>query len=552
MATTAGMSTQMQSSAVPMILVPIGDASLQPYTVSTAKPTLLGRQSHCDIQLPDQSVSREHCSIECRRGGWFVSDRTSRQGTLLNGAKLEPGRPTPLDHGDLIGIARWSFRVQLGSVAPMPMPGTTFRMAESEGRVQTVRSEELLSRAERQLSLVMNLAAGLHSATDEVAVAQVIVKALAEGTGYRRAAMVKPIGSSDAVTVLGSIDGGREAAVGFPVSKSLIRAASGGEVATLTADSVLRHAVSIMTAGVRTAVCAPIIVAGNVVAFAYIDNADREAPTHTEPAPFIAAVAHLAGLAMAELSRRALDDRHRRLEGDLHAARHAQERLMPAPGGTIGGVRYAFRNIPGRLVAGDLADVIDLGGGRVAVFLGDVSGKGVGAAMLMAAAQTQLRAALRDEPDLAEAVSKVNREVVTRLASGEFISLWVGVIDGPARTLCYVDAGHGYWLSRSGTEVCRGPQPQCMPLGISADEDYRSTTVPLAPGDRIVVFSDGVVEQHGADEGEQFRIEGAVAALAGAADELADVGEILRALQEYAGSESLADDVTVLSVSVGI
>lgn len=550
MATSTGMTTQMQAPT-PLVLVPIGDATLAPYNVSTTRPALLGRQSHCDLQLPDQSVSREHCVIECRRGRWFVTDRTSRLGTLLNGAKLEPGRATPLDHGDMIGIARWSFRVQLGSAAMLPMPGTTYRMADSEGRVQTAKSEDLLSRAEKQLGLVLNLAAGLHAATDEVAVAAVIVKALTEGTGFRRAAMVKPIGSSDAVTVLASIDGGREAGSGFPVSKSLIRAAAGGEVATLTADSVLRHAVSIMTAGVRTAVCAPVIVAGNTVAFAYIDNADREGPTNTEPAPFIAAVAQLAGLAMAEISRRHLDEKHRRLEGDLTAARQAQERLMPAPNGAMGSVRYAFRNIPGRLVAGDLADIIDLGNGRIAACLGDVSGKGVGAAMLMAAAQTQLRAALRDEPDLSVAVTKVNREVVTRLADGEFISLWVGVIDAAASTLTYVDAGHGYWLHRSGEEIRRGPQPQFMPLGIEADEAYAANTIPLVPGDRVVVFSDGVVEQNGSAEGDQFKIEGAVQALGGATEEAADVAVLLSTLQQFAGSDALADDVTVMSIRFG-
>lgn len=533
-----------------MILVPIGDSSLSPFNVATTRPTLIGRQSHCDLQLPDQSVSREHCAIECRRGRWFVTDRTSRLGTLLNGARLEAGRSTPLDHGDLIGIARWSFRVQLGSAAPLPMPGTTYRMAESEGRVHTTPTEDLLSRAEKQLSLVMNLAAGLHAANSESTVAAVIVRALTEGTGYRRAAFVKPIGASDAVTVLASIDGGRESGTGFPVSRSLIKAASNGEVATLTGDSVLRHAVSIMTAGVRTATCAPVVVAGNVVAFAYIDNADREAPPNTDPAPFIAAVAHFAGLAMAELSRRHLDERHRRLEEDLTVARQAQERLMPAPSGAIGPVRYAFRNIPGRLVAGDLADIIDLGHGRIAACLGDVSGKGVGAAMLMAAAQTQLRAALRHEPDLAAAVTKVNREVVTRLADGEFISLWAGIIDANAGTLSFVDAGHGYWLHRSGAEIRRGPQPQYIPLGIEAEEVYRTTTIPLAPGDRVIVLSDGVVEQHGAD-GDQFDFAGVIAALESATQESTDVSVLLTALQDFAGNQSLADDVTVLSIRFG-
>lgn len=545
--TIAGAS---QVPTTPLMLVPIGESSIQPFNLSVSRPTLIGRQSHCDIQLTDQSVSREHCAIESRRGRWFVTDRTSRMGTLLNGARLEPNLPTQLDHGDLIGIARWSFRVQLGSAAPLPMPGTAQRMAESDGRVQTMKAEQVLGRAERQLGLIINMAQSLHAAPDEQALAAVVVRAAAEGTGFRRAAYIKTGHSADTVSILAAVEGGIDAPRGFPISRTLVRAAMNGEVATLMSDVVLRHAVSIIDAGVRSAICAPIIVAANPVAFLYVDNADRDAPAQIDGTPFIAAVAHFAALAMAEQARRNLDERNQRLAADMTAARHAQERLMPAPRGSIGPVHFAFRNKPGRLVAGDLADVIDLGNGRVAACLGDVSGKGVGAAMLMAAAQTQMRALLRDEPDLGRAIIKLNREVVSRLVSGEFISLWVGVIDSVRHTLTYLDAGHGYWIHRSKGSLIRGPQPQFMPLGIEAEEAYEASTILLNPGDRITALSDGVAEQHGAAN-DAFRMEGIENVLRVTTDENQDVHNLLSALEEFAGTDALADDVTVLSMRFG-
>ncbi|MBS0196691.1 MAG: SpoIIE family protein phosphatase [Planctomycetes bacterium] len=541
-------------AAIVLRLLPIGEPGAASHEVPSVRPTLIGRQSHCDIQLADQSVSREHCLIECRRGKWFVTDRNSRVGTLVNGARLTPGQSTTLDHNDVLGVARFSFRVQIGeglAGAPMPTTGVTQRMAESEGRVHTVKAEQLLSRAERQLGLVMNLAAALHGAADERAMALFVCKAVAEGTGFRRAAFLRPVGGLDAVNFLAAVDGERESTTGFPVSRSLVRAAAQGEVATLTADPILRQAVSIIDAGVRTAVCAPVMMGGNADSFIYADNGDREATSQGDAAGFIAAVAHFASLAMAEQARKHLDERNQRLAADLTAARQAQERLMPASQGAVGPHSFAFKNVPGRLVAGDLADIIDLGNGRVAACLGDVSGKGVGAAMLMAAAQTQLRAALRTEQDLGAAVRTLNREVLSRMtAAGEFISLWVGVIDAAAATLSYIDAGHGYWLLRCGAETRQGPQPQYVPLGIEDSEAYEAVTIKLQPGDRIVIMSDGVAEQTN-PAGEQFGVDRALAVVTAAASERDDVANLLRSLGSFADTEAWGDDVTVLSIGTG-
>jgi sigma-B regulation protein RsbU (phosphoserine phosphatase) len=194
-----------------------------------------------------------------------------------------------------------------------------------------------------------------------------------------------------------------------------------------------------------------------------------------------------------------------------------------------------------------LVDVIDLGDDRVAACLGDVSGKGVGAAMLMAAAQTQLRATLRQETDLARAIMQLNREVVSRLMTDGFISLWVGVIDTRANTLTFVDAGHSYWTLRTTESIVPGPAPECMPLGIDADEQYVARTLPFRPGDRITIYSDGVAEQL-SPNGAQFRPEGVIEALRTCGNEAADVETLFETLRTFAGSDAFADDVTILSL----
>ena len=553
MASSRLIPSAFAGAAKPLTLVPLNDPALRPTELPATRPALLGRQSQCDLQLADQTVSRTHAVIEHRSNAWYITDKASRLGTLLNGIRLDQESPTPLRDGDVVTIARWSFRARIGTLGDAggtrsTLPGASRLTDEQQGRVETFKSDALLARAEQRLQLVMDLAAALHAARDEAALAAALVAATARGTSFGRCAVVKLTPGTDEVTVIAARVHGQDAPAGFPFSRSLVRAASGGEIARLTGDSSLQHAMSIVSHGIRSAICAPVMVGNDVLAFLYLDDDGRGTPPSPEVDAFVAALTRIASLSLAEISRRQLQARHAELAADLAAARTAQVRLMPAPKGRVGPVVYAARNQPGRLVAGDLLDVIDLGLGRIAACLGDVSGKGVGAAMLMSAAQTQLRATLRHESDPAKAVELLNRELVSRRLTDGFISLWTGIVDVHAGTLTYVDAGQSYWtIRRAGQLHEAGPSADFLPLGVDANESYRATTIDFRQGDRLTVFSDGVAEQPGAD-GSLFRTQGAIQAMAAASDEAADVDAIFAAMKAHAEADVFADDVTVLSV----
>lgn len=529
-------------------LAPLSGPPLEPFTVRHDQPGVIGRQSQCDIQLPDPSVSRVHAGLEWKRGRWFITDRMSRAGTLLNSLRLEPNAPAPLRQDDVLGIGPWRFRVHFGPAAPTTETVRQNRLADSSGKVEAIQTDDVLNRTQKQLGLVMEFASALQEATTEEALAEVLVRAAAQGTGYSRSALVKPLMGVDRVEIVAALADGQPNPKGFPISSSLVRTAAGGQVARLTMDPVLREAHSIISYGIRSAICAPVIVGGEIAAYLYVDNADREAGTSDESTAFLAAIAKLGALALADFSRRALADRQRQLEADLTAARQAQERLMPPPRGRIGPVTYATCSKPGRMVAGDLFEVLGLDDGRVAVFLGDVSGKGVGAAVLMAAAQTQLRASLRHLKPLRTAVEELNRDINGRSPEGEFISLFAGIIDPRAGTLEFVDAGHGYWvhLTHSG-----GPRRVAyeggLVLGVEPDHSYPTETVALTPGDRIIIFSDGVVEQHSPDGGV-YGFESVLGVLKKSPSESEDVEMLLEGLQTFAQSDALSDDVTIASL----
>ncbi|MCH2149941.1 MAG: serine/threonine-protein phosphatase, partial [Phycisphaerales bacterium] len=184
------------------------------------------------------------------------------------------------------------------------------------------------------------------------------------------------------------------------------------------------------------------------------------------------------------------------------------------------------------------------------VCLGDVSGKGIGAAILMAASQSYLHGALVHYDDPGKAVSALNDYISDRSATNRFISLWVGVFNPADGTAVYVDAGHGHWVHVKADGSCFSPErADHQPVGIMGGTDFTTSHLSYEPGDRVLVMTDGVVEQPGPDN-EQYGIE-RVHELLGTLDNPADdVKCLVDSVLKYAESEDLADDTTVTSIGL--
>jgi phosphoserine phosphatase RsbU/P len=287
-----------------------------------------------------------------------------------------------------------------------------------------------------------------------------------------------------------------------------------------------------------------------VAAYLYLDARGRGGHVAGDAAGFCQVIARLCGLAMVNIKRVEMEERQRRLESEVSAAREAQVLILPADRGEIGGLRYAMQMRPGRFVAGDLFDVIELGDNRIAVLIGDVTGDGVGAAMLMVAAQSHIHAALLQHGDAGVAVNIVNRYLAGRCGINKFISMWVGIFDLSAGRVMYVDAGHGHWLHKrasggGGASVVR--HIGGIPVGIDAGFEYHVEELAIARGDRIVLYSDGVVEQRSAEE-EQFGRDRVIELInrSGSADQ--DVQTVIDAVDSFAGRSELDDDTTAASI----
>ncbi|MCH8164504.1 MAG: SpoIIE family protein phosphatase [Planctomycetes bacterium] len=519
-------------------------AELGTQTIDGGGPVLLGRARGCDICFQDPSVSRRHASLVKRDGRWFVVDLGGWQGTYLNGVRLEADQPAVAAQGDFIRLGPYSFRLVIGGTVTTTLAKTDHQLA-ADTIVERVSHREIGSLAQKRLDLLIDGAVAIHQATDEDGLGEAIVQLALAGTGFPRAALLRSVGT-DQVEVMVS-HGSRQVRGEFTFSRSLIREAGDGHVARLSRRGGQPLGQSIEQLGITGALCAPIVIDASVVGYLYLDSREDEQPGYGDAAGFCHAVSRLAGLALANLKRADLQRRQSRLEQDLKGARQAQAFLCPSGEGEVGPLRFAMQTEPGQFVAGDLFDIFPLDENRVGICFGDVSGHGMAAALHMTAVLAHMRAVLTRYGEPAAAMRDVNRYIAQRSPADMFVTLWVGVFNGATGVLQYVDAGHGYWfVKRSGGTPESAPKPNGLLVGIDSDYLYEAREVTLGGGDRIVIYSDGLVEQTNS-QGEQFGKQRAIDLLDRSQSVADDVSSLFAAVKKYAGT-ILDDDTTVASI----
>jgi len=545
--------THTQITTLPLSLDLVSGPDLPAVTLTPDKVYLLGRSSTCDIQLADKAVSRSHLQFKARPGGagWQITDLGSKHGTFHNGVKLEPNEPTPLRSGDLLSIDPWTFRARLGGAKPANVAATTDAMAITQ-RVTTVQVADLSTLAQQRLALLIDSSALAQNAATERELAETVLTAALQGTGFARGAVLRRGAGDENVEVIASLPQGAAPGSRFSFSRSLIREAGKGEIVSMTADSpgVSNIAVSIVSLNIEAAVCAPIFLGSAVDAYLYLDAREGERAVHSQSAAFCKALARMYGTALGNLKRLEVERMRGQLKAELEAAGLAQKFILPEPSGALGRVSYSFKSRPGRFASGDLFDVVEMPDGKVGMFLGDVAGKGAAAAIVMAVAQTHLRDMLATGMGAAEAMCAVNRYIAQRNREGQFITLFLAVIDPTAGTASCVDAGHGYWMIRApGAGPRHHDTEGNLVIGVEPEFPYAAVDVAFPPGARLVVCSDGVIEQCN-PLGEQFGRERALETIAPSTCTGQDVETLVQAVLDYAQTDALSDDVTAGSVEV--
>lgn len=495
-----------------------------------SRTTTIGRAEESHVRLADRSLSRYHAEIRQRADGCYLADLGSTNGTFLNGARLE--KEHPLRDGDVIVLGEITMVFHERQTAPptIEVMDEDFADAQHEPTTIVVREPPLPSPAARSYPLtdlvrratrrssngrtaepqpgarvlgILSQASGAllsHHPLPELF--ERILDLILSAIPAERAAIMLLEGEPGVPTIRAARS--REGAgVLHHVSDAIARRVIDNHVGLLLPDVLeddrLRSRASIMSGAFRCALCVPLWVAASageptrVLGLVYLDSRARE-PGFSETDLEILTV--LANVAAARIeTERLLEEsmEKRRMEEDLRLAADIQTRVLPRVAPAVPGVDIAASTRPCRTVGGDYFDLL-LVGDTLHLALGDVSGKGLGAAMLMIA----LRAAVRAHwatGSLAEATTRINATFHQNVPDDKYATFFIGRLDTTTGRLTYVNAGHNRpLLIRAAAGQWEALACGGTALGMFETAAYEEAQVTLDPGDTLLVFSDGISE----------------------------------------------------------
>jgi sigma-B regulation protein RsbU (phosphoserine phosphatase) len=296
----------------------------------------------------------------------------------------------------------------------------------------------------------------------------------------------------------------------------------------------------------RSELACAIVSQGRIIGVFNLENDDIDA-YHDGHLEFLKTFASQAAAAIerARLLDAALEAR--KIERELEIARGIQESFLPEKAPEMAGLDLHGINLSYGEVGGDYFDFIPIVDNQLGLAIGDVSGKGIAAALLMAAFRASLLAEIRNHYAIRRIFEKVNRLLYESTDTGKFVTAFYGVLDVKNRVFTFSNAGHNPPLLLRANGAAEWLTEGGLALGILADAAYEERPVPLATGDMLVLYTDGVTEAS-TPTGEQYGVKRLEDLVRRIADRPAV--EIVEAIREeveaFTGEAHLNDDLTLV------
>jgi len=532
--------------------------------VDLGEVTIIGREPGVDILLPSEGVSRHHARLTRTEDGWLLEDLWSRNGTFVNRRRV---RRKPLVHGDRIEICEFTLAFHLAEESvsarqpqatmiieegPPPQASARSRPVEPDGVVAAGEGDELARLRSRlqaiyevtdALDITLELGEFLDKALGKVLeifpqadVAVLMLKDPSTGAVAPSAVRVRKGLDPSQVRVSSSVM--REAAANRQAIVSSLPAKDPRFRATVT---LRRHSVSAL-------MCVPLIYRKEVTGQLYVDSRRPGVAFQEDDLALLSWLGKEINVAVERSRMRRELLRRQRVERDMRLAAEVQRSFLPEEPPSVEGYEFALHHSSALGVGGDFYDFLPLPGGRLALVIGEVAGRGISAAILAARIASHIRYLSLQHPSAAEVLNRLNSLMVERAPRGSFATMVYAVLEPRSRKLTMASASHPAPIRVPAEEgaVEQIELPRQFPLGALDDTQYEDLTIGLEAGDLLVLHTDGVTDASNA-EGVWYGENRLCRVLASAPRQPQDLLEALSSdLASFTDEAGESDDITVI------
>src|SRR5690242_21140781 len=538
----------------------------------------IGRSARNDLCIPDPFASRVHAEVRREGEDYVLQDLGSANGTLYNGATVEGA--VHLTSGGRIQIGETeivfddgSYNSSMGATMitdnTSSLPEATIALASGDrttsGLLEAIEGARTQPEAIAATSSTPKAKHGdllaliskvgitlLSSATLNDTLEQIVSLVFEAVPADRCLIMMRDQGSEDLRVAVARLRD-RVGEVGeIRVSRNVLDEVvmRGKSVLTSDAQHDPRFASGTMVLqGVRSVLAVPLGVAEKVFGIIYADSPIAEGRFTEDHLKVLTTLASVAAIRVENTRLVEARLERERLERELALASEIQQRFQPTAPPHVEGYELQGISFPCYEIGGDYYDFIEREDGRLVIALGDVSGKGTAAALLMSSLHAAIHAQSASHDSLVATISAVNRYLADNIPANRFVTLFYAELDPVTGSLSFLNAGHNPPLIVHSAGTVEQLASGGLPLGIKRDAEYREGRTQMQPGDVLVIYSDGVTEAV-SPTGEEFgatRLYEVVArnvnaSAAGIRD------RIESSLTKFAQGTSAADDITLVIV----
>jgi len=527
---------------------------------------LIGRKtssSQCDFLIADQAVSRRHARLEIGDDGktCFLTDLDSHNGTFLNGQRIFDR--IAVNPGDAILMGGSEFRIMEESVVPSSVSKPTRTKLSDYDLEQSVMMPmaDILKPLPARVADLPELLPTLFDMAK-----MLVLPEPKEVMLERSLQLVTKIIPADRLAVLFTSDenqdeiytgalhlpGGKDPG-DFTLSRTIVNNIMTDKNAILiddaNADPRFASQQSIIASNLKSAMAVPLLDEDRVLGIIYADTTN---PVHRYNDDYLHLFAMIGNIIASRLANYTLLEEKQlkeRYEAELRQASTIQKKLLPRSVPEISGYGvHAFQE-QCRAVGGDLYDLEVLPDGRLLFLVADVSGKGMGAALLMSNILASFRILYLDENfDLVRAVNRVSMELFKHSAPENFATLFLGLLDPKNHRLHFVNAGHNPPLMIRSDNRMEYLEASGTMIGAFDFSGWTEASIPFEPDDFLLVFTDGVTEAEKGDDcyGDERLEKLAVTCHKKTPDDIARL--IVSDVETYVEDTPRSDDITLLII----